>query len=393
MVGAVLWAREGRARSDAPPGVETHGAAPYPLHRGPVELPLPEGCTSDPDRPPKLVFDLPPEGLDFGRMKQGEVREREVTFRNDGKGLLCLRGDAPKTGCGCVRAAFVGTKRKFEPGETGTIKITVDTTSREGEQRKSVTVATNDSLVPTSVFDVRAQVSVGVIVSGAHLNFGKVARGAPAEASLRLRSPLEDEGWTVTEVVALKLPNRPEPPALTFTVTEVPDSKQRVLDLKVHHPGRSEFGVYGDTIEIRTTHPDRPTIQVQSYLEALAPVNAWPARFVLGTLEPGRTMRSRLVPAAGVTFEILSVSIEPLPGRAVDPAGIPYSATFGRPAEGVKAQPGEWWVEVRYDDSTGATSARKPGPLEAVLVVQTSLKELPEMRLQVFGSFPAPKAK
>jgi hypothetical protein len=109
-------------------------------------------------------------------------------------------------------------------------------------------------------------------------------------------------------------------------------------------------------------------------------------------------MRSRLVPAAGITFEILSVAIEPLPGREDDPAGIPYTATFGRPAEGVKSQPGEWWVEARYEPPSSTEKgegmpARKPGPIEAVLVVRTDLKELPELRLQVFGSFPAPKAK
>ena len=80
------------------------------------------------------------EGFDFGRVKKGEKIVTDFVFENRGGRELKIR--KIKASCGCT--ATEPEKDVILPGEKSKIKITIDTSSLQGEQSKSVFVFSND---------------------------------------------------------------------------------------------------------------------------------------------------------------------------------------------------------------------------------------------------------
>jgi hypothetical protein len=399
MVGVVLVARAGVAK-ERDDHHELSEAAARALAGGGTKDDMPEGCTPDFDHPPRLVLSVPPDGIDFGAVHQGDSPVKEVEFHNGGTGLLCLRGE-PVTGCGCVKASWVGDQRKYQPGESGKIRIQIVTGNKEGKHPKTVSLYTNDPDHPTSTFRVSVDISLGLLVSTPAVTFGQVAKGHEVSTVVRLKSPREDKDWTITSVALGPRAGRPEPPVATFTTSEVDDPRFRILDLKVTLPGTLDYGIYDYPIEIATTHPDRPKIELFAAVEVVAPVKAYPSRAAIGFVPPGRPARVRILPGqTGISFHVTGVHVDDPKGRPETPGGPAFTATFGEspvattgpgvgsatakavgggaatPTEGTKTN--EWWVEVSYDGKT-----RKPGLVEGDLVVQTDLPEYPELHIPV----------
>lgn len=80
----------------------------------------------------------------FGIVNEGEVVSAELEFRNSGSELLKI--SEVKSSCGCT--ATVLSKKELKPGETGKIKIKLDTSEREGKITRTVTILSNDPQQP-----------------------------------------------------------------------------------------------------------------------------------------------------------------------------------------------------------------------------------------------------
>lgn len=328
----------------------------------------------DPERPPRMVFDLPPSGVDFGAVKQGVDVTREVVFRNEGSGPLhILRVDR---GCGCIQARLVGGKRRYEPGEEGRIVITLDTKGREGIQAKTVTIHTNAVDVPLQKFAVRASISLGMR-GPSYVNFGRVTAERPTEVRVRLRTPKSDTEWEVTDVVGTREIKGAVLP-YTWKIEEIADARDFVREVVIRHPGMSgETPSHHDEIVIRTTHPDRPEFKVRTTLLVVDPILPTPPRIVLGYVPSNLPpQRIRLVPGDdSVSFEVTDLTFV-MPGGAAPPL-----SGCGFVTEKGSGENGEWWVDVRYDGKL-----RGPGLLRATLVVHTDLDRMPEVRIECFAT-------
>jgi hypothetical protein len=338
----------------------------------PVGAPLPVGCLPDPERPPRLEADLPATGLDFGAVKQGQVIHRDVTMRNAGQGPLCIRQIV--TGCGCIKAEIKGEQRRFETGESFTVVVTLDSTGRSGQQKKALTVTTNELEHSQRTWPITADVSLGVIASSNALDFGRPRRGAPAEATLRLSSPKTDAPWTVTDLVPGRVPGQ-EPPAFVWSATEVADPALRIVEVKVTHPGRREDGMWQGAVVLKTSHPDRPEIHLIAHLTILPPVQATPPAAIFGFVKNGNAEQPQKImlrAGPGVTFQVKDIRVEPAKGREASPDGPGFVAERGTAPDGTP------FVSVRYDGRD-----RRPGLVEAVLVVAIDLAEQPEVRVSL----------
>lgn len=352
-----------------PPHETTGGAlAPRPGARADMS-----GCTSvDPDRPPEVKFELKDNLYDFGTVKQNEKITAEVTFVNAGSGLLCVTNVG--TGCGCLKVEFKNpAKKRFNPGERGTVVMVLDTTAREGVIDKSVEVFSNDLNKPVRGFRVRCDVSAAVVAAPPRIHFGRLPRRAPASAEILLKSPKGDPAWEVTDVKGTRKPPKGGYVKYTYTVTPVEDPRFHVFRVKVEHPGLDKEGPFRDGIVFTTTHPDRAEVLVQADIEIVARIRAQPRRMPLGFVRSGAPRppsRVRLFAgAAGITFEITSVEIVRGAGR--DEASAGFTATHGEDEQ-------SWWVDVKYDGK-----ARKKGLLEAELVIHTTDPEMPIVRVPI----------
>ena len=272
-VGAVGFALTGRARPrDGGDGATTSKAPAY----APQGKPMPGGCEVNPSNPPVLEFvDVPRNRLTLGAFRQGEKIERKVTIRNAGGGVLCVRDT--ETGCGCVKAEWDGDPH-IAPKAAGTLSLRIDTTDKAGDQEKWVTLYTNDpkqrfGAVITVVLEVRlgivVEASPGGLVS--RVAFGTHPPGESATTSLRLKCPKDEPEWTILGVESGALP---ENRRLKFTFSlervEPENPRFRCYDLHITHPGRLELGRDGQLLLVKTSHPDRPEIRIDSELTVAA---------------------------------------------------------------------------------------------------------------------------
>ena len=92
----------------------------------------------------------------FDTVREGEQLEHTFTFTNKGDAPLILSNY--KVECTCTKAEF--EKRPFAPGESGTVKVTFDTTGKIGWQYRAVQLFSNAKKNPSEV-EIRVKVKGG----------------------------------------------------------------------------------------------------------------------------------------------------------------------------------------------------------------------------------------
>ena len=163
--------------------------------------------------------------------------------------------------------------------------------------------------------------------------------------------------------------------AYTYEVEELPDDRYRRVKVRIHHPGFETPGSYHDKIVVRTTHPERPEVQVSAHIHVVDRIVFRARTISLGFVRAGAPRgptKARIEPGApGVEFAVTGVEILPPEGESFGPGGVPFVANHGKDGRG-------WWVEVRYDGKP-----RQAGLIEAILRVRTDDRAQPELRIPV----------
>ena len=378
MVGVVASALAFKHTPDDP----TQTPRPRPPYglgaaRGDRPFEVPAGCEVDKTKPPELRIDLPDHRLELGPVRQGLRIEHDVTVRNVGTGTLCVY--EPETGCGCVKATWVGDDHKVRPGETGTIHLSISTENREGHQDKVVTVRSNDPARPDGVpFRVTLEIRRGLMVvpGGGAMGsyFGRHGPNTPAELTVRLKCPVDEAEWTVTSVEGSRKT------AFTWHVDRVePEDKDfRQYDLTIVHPGlpateASDVDTHNEEVKVRTTHPDRPEFTLSTQMLVLtkyfASPNSIPFGFVGGSA-PDRTLTAVVKPAeTGSEFTVKGAHVD---GGGFEVVGAPRRLKDG------------WGIDLKYD-----TKRRKAGIFDATLVVEFPDADFPELRIPIRATIKA----
>lgn len=103
------------------------------------------------------VLELSQHEVEFGSVKQGEKKDFELYFINKGKNQLVI--DKIESSCDCIVASI--SKKNYEIGEVGIMKISLDTTGRSGELTRSVQIYSNDTSSPVRTIIVKANIGTG----------------------------------------------------------------------------------------------------------------------------------------------------------------------------------------------------------------------------------------
>lgn len=117
-----------------------------------VENPVsasPEGTNSK--KAPAFKFEN--EVHDFGTITEGEKVSYAFRFTNAGNADLLIR--AAQGSCGCTVPEF--PKDPVKPGSSGVINVTFDSSGKEGQQMKTVTLISN-TIPNTFIISVKANV-------------------------------------------------------------------------------------------------------------------------------------------------------------------------------------------------------------------------------------------
>jgi len=97
---------------------------------------------------------LPETQYNFGKVEEGKVVSH--TFKLINKGSVDLEVKDIKTSCGCTAAML--SNKKIKPGETGTLKVDLDTKNRIGKMSRTITIVSNDIEQENKVLTIYAEV-------------------------------------------------------------------------------------------------------------------------------------------------------------------------------------------------------------------------------------------
>ncbi len=109
-----------------------------------------------PEKKPKTgaLLYLPETQYNFGQVKEGNVVSHTFKLVNNGQSELEVKDI--KTSCGCTAAMLSSSKLK--PGESGTLKIDLDTKNRVGRMSRTITIVSNDVEQENKVLTIYAEV-------------------------------------------------------------------------------------------------------------------------------------------------------------------------------------------------------------------------------------------
>ena len=135
----------------------TNTAEVIPSQPAPVVLPKvahEQGSGEESIARPKTKIKFKKMVHDFGRLKEGEKREFDFEFTNTGKEDLYI--EDCKGSCGCTVPEW--PKEAIKPGQSASINVKFDSTNKEKDQEKSVTITANTEPEITTVIKIKAYV-------------------------------------------------------------------------------------------------------------------------------------------------------------------------------------------------------------------------------------------
>jgi len=132
---------------------------------------------------PSIVIDDPIK--DFGKVIKGEMLKHTFEFSNRGSSKLEIL--SMEATCGCQDTEF--STKQLEPGQSGQIKTSVDTTVLIGAVTETVKFTTNDPRRPSVLISIKADVQPEISLSSPSIYFGDVPKGKEASEEVMITIP------------------------------------------------------------------------------------------------------------------------------------------------------------------------------------------------------------
>lgn len=205
---------------------------------------------------PKAVVTEPIK--DVGFVGKGEKAAHEFTIRNDGDAPLELR--EVRAACGCTVADF---DKAIAPGQTGKVRVTVDTETFNGPIAKGVTVYTNDPALPTVELTVRANVGQFVKVKPGYARYITVQREEKEGAIVQSLWTADKSPFQVLKVDSpypfLKVrfwEAKPEE-----RLQEAADQQQWKIEMHLSNAD-APVGPLNSVVQVHTNHPRQKLVEI-----------------------------------------------------------------------------------------------------------------------------------
>ncbi len=191
---------------------------------------------------------------DWGKVKpKDDPLKATVKIKNEGTELLKISDVRP--GCGCTTAPL--DKKELNPGEIGSMEVTLKLGATSGLMTKSITISSNDPQNATKVLYLKADVVRPIqILPTQYLSFGEMTVGTKSEAKLSIRNTsTQDIVLSDFETVAGITLNLTKP-------TTIPGGGEVELIAKV---SPKDKGYFNGVVKMKTNHPDYATLEIVAY--------------------------------------------------------------------------------------------------------------------------------
>lgn len=267
--------------------------------------PLPPIIEAEPELKPSAArFEIERLEHDFGRIFDNERQTTEFSFTNTGPVPLII-GEV-KSSCGCTVPELA--KKIYEPGETGTLRVVFDPNNKRGFDSRTVTVRTNDSLLPSARLTIKAHVSPLVIVEPSLIQFGQVDKGKSVEKEIIIAGRTPD---FEASLATTNFPDVYDVKLIDTKVMAVGEDKEelRATRFLVTLRADAPVGNHRAEMSIRTNDPRRAIERSQVLGHVLGDLAIVPPRLSLGRIEAGAsfTREFRVQSRSGEAFKIVGI--------------------------------------------------------------------------------------
>lgn len=191
--------------------------------------------------------------FDFGKLIQGKKQDHSFAFRNTGSAPVTIQRVG--TSCGCTAAA--PSSRVINPGQSGEIKVTFDSSGFNGPVNKEIFVYTDDPAKPANTLVMKGVVVEELVVTPGSLNLGEVKPGVRATGTLKI----QNKGDTTIRIKAIKT----AVPSVTATSDRKTLKPGETAAITVSLIPRGNARFINGYLTIVTDGPDRPAKEVPFY--------------------------------------------------------------------------------------------------------------------------------
>lgn len=244
--------------------------------------------------------------FDFGSVYRGTDLTHRFTFTNVGAGPLTIQG--VHAACGCT-AVEVDKGKRYQPGETGFVDVKLDTTDFAGAMVKTVTVLSNERLLPDRTLTLKAFVKTEIEAEPPLVDFGDVSPAAGIAQVVRIK-PVSGARFEVKELVF-------NDQVLTAVLAKEEGGWTVTVRLKETLPP----GFVKETILVKNTSTYLKELPIPVRANVKGAIDVAPAYLEFGAIAQAEGAKRSLTMRGAQDFNIVSTRAELIVnGRRIDDA-------------------------------------------------------------------------
>lgn len=297
---------------------------------------------------PVITFEK--DTYDFGEIDKGEKVSFEYKFTNKGDAELIISEVKPS--CGCTTADM--DKKNYQPGESGTIPITFDSTRFNGAINKTVTVVSNDATNPRKQIKLTGKIVQEVTINPTYLTIINVKRSEKVERSIKINT----ERLAKLEVTDVES-------NIPFLNLKTVQSDDKNVEIAVSFDGKAipaDKPTHTGFISFKTNSKSAAETKVNVYIKVANPITTTPRAVYMFASNQGKersqdiTIRS----SGDEAFEITSIEDD---------------------LDHISVEKGEDnKLKVSLSDKAPT------GKFNGTITIKTNLEEQPEIKIPVRGN-------
>jgi hypothetical protein len=140
-------------------------------------------------QPAKAILKFESKEINFGKIDEGKSINLVFKFTNAGDSILLIQNVRPSCGCTVTQLK----KRKYDPGEKGTIPVKFVSKGFGGRKvMKTIRVTSNDRKAPTILLKINGMVTLKDFarfeISSANIDFKRISKGRQKSKKLIIKN-------------------------------------------------------------------------------------------------------------------------------------------------------------------------------------------------------------
>lgn len=222
---------------------------------------------------------------DFGEVYEGEVLTHIFKFKNVGKAELNIEKVA--TSCGCTHSML--SSNKLLPGAVGEIMVSFDSKGRSGEQKKIISVRSNDPDEASVKLQISCLVKEIVVINPKRVYFGEGKLNTLSEKVEIVKVfPVEDDKLNLDKIDSSS-------EYLQVTTKELRAGAKKGFQIEVTLGPNTPVGNLNERILIQTNNKRKSVIEIPVSAVIKSEIEINPETLFFGWIKKGDMVSKKVI--------------------------------------------------------------------------------------------------